>query len=198
MKNAHSKTTYTSLLCIIFFPLESWRAFFSLKLLEQSEVRMKGFFHFLLVAVVSILCGCTQRIDLSSHRIIDLTHSFDEQTIYLPTEKSFVFEKGFEGITQKGYFYTANLFRAPEHGGTRIDASIHFYKGRRTVDAISLDRLIARAVVIGVSASCEKKRDYQVQIDDVLAREKVNGELPKGVIVLLRTGFIIKTGGHIE
>jgi kynurenine formamidase len=50
-----------------------------------------------------------------------------------------------------GYYYAANNFSSAEHGGTHIDAPIHFARGGLTVDRIPLDSLIARAVVIDVT-----------------------------------------------
>jgi hypothetical protein len=71
--------------------------------------------------------------------IVDLTHAFDERTIYWPTEPGFVLEKGPAGFTERGYFYAANRFAAPEHGGTHIDAPIstrRFTSSRRVKRSI--------------------------------------------------------------
>jgi kynurenine formamidase len=122
-------------------------------------------------------------------KIVDLTHPFDEKTIFWPTEEGFVLEKEFEGLTEKGYYYTANKFRTAEHGGTHIDAPIHFAKGRHTVDEIPLEQLMGQAVVVDVSKQCERNRDYQIAVEDFMQWEKQNGAIPKGAIVLLRTGF---------
>ena len=61
---------------------------------------------------------------LTRGRIIDLTHPFDEQTIYWPTEKGFQLLRGPAGVTEKGYYYAANRFQAAEHGGTHIDFKV--------------------------------------------------------------------------
>lgn len=135
-----------------------------------------------------LLSGCAQREPMIG-KIIDLSHAYDSTTIYWPTEKGFVFEKGFEGITPGGYFYTANRFWTPEHGGTHIDAPIHFYKDRNTVDQIPLDQLIGAGLVVDISEKCAANRDYQVQVDDFTAWEKKHGRFVSNAIVLLRTGF---------
>jgi kynurenine formamidase len=122
-------------------------------------------------------------------RVIDLSYAYDSTTIYWPTEKGFEFRKGFEGVTPAGFFYTANSFCTPEHGGTHIDAPIHFAQGRNSVDAISLEQLIAPGIVIDVSARCEKDRDYQILVEDFHEWEMKHGKIPEGCIVLLRTGF---------
>ncbi|MER3523717.1 MAG: cyclase [Ignavibacteria bacterium] len=144
----------------------------------------------LIVIGMVALASCTKRQPHVSERtIIDLTYAFDSTTIYWPTEKGFRFEKGFEGITPGGYFYSANSFAAPEHGGTHIDAPIHFAEGKHTADAIPVEQLVARGVLIDVSKKCAANRDYQVQIEDFVEWERNHGELPKGCIVLMRTGF---------
>ncbi len=120
---------------------------------------------------------------------IDLTHPFDEKTIYWPTEKGFALEKGFEGVTAQGYYYAAHRFCAAEHGGTHVDAPRHFYRGRRTVDELPIEQLIGPAVVIDVSAACAENRDYQAQVSDFQLWEKRHGKIPERSIVLIKTGF---------
>ena len=121
--------------------------------------------------------------------IVDLSHPYDGDTIYWPTEEGFVLEKEFEGVTEKGYFYSANKFRSAEHGGTHVDAPVHFHRGGTTVDALPLDRLIGAGVVVDVSAAAARDRDYQVTRADFARWERRHGRIPNGAIVLLRTGF---------
>jgi kynurenine formamidase len=122
-------------------------------------------------------------------RFVDLTHPFNEQTIYWPTENGFRLEKGAAGVTERGYFYSANRFAAAEHGGTHIDAPIHFFADRDTVDRIPLERLINRGVVVDVSSACAANRDYQVQVADLRAWEERQGRTVAESIVLIRTGW---------
>ena len=44
-----------------------------------------------------------------------------------------------------GNFYAANQFCTAEHGGTHIDAPIHFSEGRHTADEIPIQQLIGPA-----------------------------------------------------
>jgi len=118
---------------------------------------------------------------------IDLSHSYSEDTIYWPTEAGFVHEPGFVGMTDKGYYYSSYSFESAEHGGTHIDAPVHFAKGRKTVDQLDIEQLIGPAAVIDVGALCEANRDYQVAVADIERWEGEHGRLPDGVIVLLNT-----------
>src|SRR5688572_32598843 len=99
-----------------------------------------------------------------SQPIIDLTHPFDETTIYWPTEEGFKLLRGPAGVTEQGYFYAANRFMCAEHGGTHIDAPIHFWQGGQTVDKISLRRLVGPGACIDVSQKCAADRDYLVTV----------------------------------
>ncbi|MGC3968982.1 MAG: cyclase family protein [Pirellulales bacterium] len=120
---------------------------------------------------------------------IDLTHTFDADTIYWPTEKGFQFERGNNGPTAKGYYYAANRFTTAEHGGTHLDAPIHFAEGRQTSDIIRLDRLVGEAAVIDVTQACDRNTDYQVSVADLHAWEERHQRQLVDVILLLRTGW---------
>ncbi len=121
--------------------------------------------------------------------LVDLSHDYGEQTVYWPTAEPFRLEKVADGMTAQGYYYAANNFATSEHGGTHIDAPVHFAKGHASVDQIPLDRLVGAAVVIDVTAACASQPDYRVTKDDFAAWERANGEIPGGAIVLIRTGF---------
>src|SRR5687767_15362984 len=87
-------------------------------------------------------------IDLARVELVDLTHPFDARAPYWPTAPSgFRLDTLAYGRTPGGYFYSAFGFAAPEHGGTHLDAPIHFAEGARTADAIPLAQLVAPAVV---------------------------------------------------
>lgn len=143
----------------------------------------------LLLPLFFFLFGCAPTWEFPAGEIVDLTYSFDDQTVFWPTGKEFVLEKVFGGITEKGHYYETNTFCMAEHGGTHIDAPIHFYENRHTVDEIPLDRLIGAAVVVDMSAKCQADRDYQVQVNDFLEWEIEHGKVPDNSIVLIRTGF---------
>ncbi len=130
------------------------------------------------------------RLDLSRARVLDLTHVFDEKTIYWPNSPTtFQLTKLSDGATEGGYYYRSNSFCAPEHGGTHLDAPSHFAKEGFTADQIPLSRLVAPGVVLDVSKSAAADPDYRLSGADVRAWEKNHGAIPAGAIVLLRTGW---------
>lgn len=139
-----------------------------------------------LIAVTAI----GQRVaSLPAGSIVDLSHPFDATTVYWPTAEAFKLEKDFEGMTDKGYYYSAYRYSSAEHGGTHIDAPVHFAKGRNSVDAIPLSQMIGAAIVVDVTGKVEGNRDYQVTENDFRSWESRNGRIANGSIVLLRTGF---------
>jgi len=125
---------------------------------------------------------------------VDLTHPFDERTIYWPTEKGFLFEPGSNGPTAKGYYYAANRFAAAEHGGTHLDAPRHFSATGQTADAIPLERLVGPAVVVDVAERCERDPAHEITADELVAWEATHGRQLVDVIVLLRTGWSARWG----
>ncbi|HKQ51031.1 MAG TPA: cyclase family protein [Pyrinomonadaceae bacterium] len=139
--------------------------------------------------VLALNSANTTPPDFPQGKLVDLSHPFDADTVYWPTAEGFKLEKDFEGVTEKGYYYAANKFSTAEHGGTHIDAPVHFAKGRHTVDEIPLEQLIGEAVVVDVVKQAESNRDYLVTADDFQRWEKMNGQIPKGAIVILRTGY---------
>ncbi len=124
-----------------------------------------------------------------SRKMIDLTYPFGQETVYWPTAEPFRLKIEAAGMTDKGYYYAANSFCAAEHGGTHIDAPIHFAKGKASIDQIPLDRLVAPGVIIDVQERCAKDVDYLVSEQDLEAWEKRQGRIADGTIVLLRTGW---------
>jgi kynurenine formamidase len=126
---------------------------------------------------------------LAAGEFVDLSHTYDAGTIFWPTAETFALQKVADGDTPAGFYYAANNFSGSEHGGTHIDAPVHFARGHQTVDRIPLDSLIAPAVVVDVTQASAGNADYQVTADDVVRFEQQHGRIPDGSIVLFKTGF---------
>lgn len=126
---------------------------------------------------------------LDERKLVDLTYPFDERTISWPTNKPFQWDKTDWGTTAGGYWYASANFAMSEHGGTHIDAPIHFGEGRQTVDEIPIQRLVGPAVVVDVTQAAAGDRDYRLTVDDLKAWEARHGRIPDGAIVLLYSGW---------
>jgi kynurenine formamidase len=148
----------------------------------------------LALLLTSAVVSCSPAPDPAVQRfppgeIVDLSHTYDQSTIFWPTSDTFRLEKVAEGMTPAGYYYAANNVFTAEHGGTHIDSPIHFAQGRQTVDRIPLERLVAPAVVVDVTARADADPDYQIALADIEQAEQRDGPIPADAIVLLRTGF---------
>jgi len=149
----------------------------------------------LVVLCVLAGAGCAagpsrfDRLAWEQSRLIDLTHSFGADTIVWPTEQDFRLVLQQAGETPGGYYYASNRLEMAEHGGTHIDAPIHFSKGGQTLDQVPIERLVGTGVRIDVTAQCARDRDYLVTIQDFEQWEAGHGRIPTRAIVLLDTGF---------
>jgi kynurenine formamidase len=135
-------------------------------------------------------CRVAAALDIDDYRIIDLSHGYGESTLYWPTSPT-AFEKetlAF-GDSGGGYFYSAFSVCTPEHGGTHIDAPVHFAEGGIGTAEIPLQNLVAPAVVIDVTEQAGADRNYRLSVDDVLEFEAKHGRIREGTIVLARTGW---------
>jgi kynurenine formamidase len=143
---------------------------------------------------VACLSACAQHnnaaVSLNALNWIDLSHRYDSTTLYWPNNtKGFEHVTGAEGKTALGYYYSSYSFCTPEHGGTHLDAPIHFAENKLTVDQLPLSSLTGNAVVIDVSPKALVNRDYQVSIEDIQIWEKENNRLPDYTIILFKTGY---------
>ena len=142
-----------------------------------------------------LITGCApgyhhgQLLDWEHARIVDLTHAFGPDTIVWPTEQDFRLVIQQAGETAGGYYYASNRLEMAEHGGTHIDAPVHFSRDGQTLDQVPIERLVGTSVRIDVTAPCARDRDYRVTIQDFEQWETAHGRIPDRAIVLVDTGF---------
>lgn len=122
--------------------------------------------------------------------LVDLSHVFDEETIAWPTEKyGFRRDPSERGRGAAGGYYASGRITVPEHAGTHLDAPSHFAEGKHTADRVPLPRLMARAVVIDMTAEAKADPDAQLDVADLDAFEQQHGVIEPGMIVMVRTGW---------
>ncbi len=119
---------------------------------------------------------------------VDLTHAFSEESIYWPTADTFKKTTVAEGDTDAGYYYSAYNFSAAEHGGTHLDAPIHFSKTGNSVDQIQLEQFVGNGVLIRIADKAMNDRNYQLSVEDILQWERENGPIENNSILLIDTG----------
>ena len=149
----------------------------------------------LIIAALALLSCSQDNVDtdylLSPERgsWIDLTYDFTHETIVWPTSERFSIDTVFAGHTDAGFYYESFRFCTAEHGGTHMDAPIHFSEDRLRAHEVPLYNLIAHAAVVDVSVNAQRNRDYQITVEDVTSWERHNGRSINGLILLFRTGF---------
>ncbi len=148
----------------------------------------------LALATLAGLLACrpapTPRADLLATGVwVDLSHDFSAETVYWPTARPFSLEVVSAERTPAGYYYAANNFSTAEHGGTHLDAPVHFAEGRHTTDQIPLDRLVGPAAVVDVTARADADRDYLLDVATLEAWESQHGRIGERTILLVRTGW---------
>lgn len=148
---------------------------------------------FLFFTALLLMTGCTTRQQNKAFPVehwIDLTYSFDSSTLYWPNNaKGFQHSTDAAGRSPAGFYYSSYSICTPEHGGTHLDAPIHFAENKLTADQLPLSSLTGNAVVIDVSEKALANRDYLVSTADIEDWEKVNGRIPDSTIILFRTGY---------
>jgi kynurenine formamidase len=152
------------------------------------------------VLAVAVAAGCAsaaatvganaQTLDLARARAIDLTHPFNDETLYWPTSPSaFRLERLAWGPTAGGYFYAAFALCTPEHGGTHLDAPLHFAEGAASTSELPLTQLIRPAIVIDITGQSADDRSYRLTPADIERFEREYGPIAPGTAVLVRSGW---------
>lgn len=168
---------------------------FSLTIIMNTLMKNYSLFAILLASVWSCTLSTSSEststlLQMDEMDWIDLTHAFDSTTLYWPNNPTeFEHEADAYGTTELGYFYSSYSLSTPEHGGTHLDAPIHFSEGKLTSDEIPLTSLIGKAVVIDVSFQALSDRDYLISAGDIQSWEDSNFELNSDYIVLFKTGY---------
>lgn len=125
----------------------------------------------------------------SQGTIVDLTYPFNEHTVYWPTNESFHWEKTSWGPSKQGYWYASAVYSASEHGGTHMDAPIHFSESGWSVDEIPVGDLTGEAIVLDIRSQVSSNPDYTLQVDDIARWETSYRRIPPKSLILLFTGY---------
>ncbi len=122
----------------------------------------------------------------SMAQVIDLSHVFGTAIpTYLPDEKPS--REDFVTVAADGFYIQRWTYT--EHAGTHVDIPAHFIDEGATVDQYPIERLVGQAVVIDISAKAAQVADATLDLEDVQAWERANGEIPEGAIVFMYSGW---------
>jgi kynurenine formamidase len=122
-----------------------------------------------------------------STRVVDMTYAINAKLPAWPGDDH-TFEAKVMATPEKDG-YLARGFWTLEHYGTHMDAPAHFPGGKEFLDQIPVDHLFAPAVVIDVREEAGRDPDYRLRVMRVEKWEALQGRIPTGAVVLLRTGW---------
>lgn len=80
-------------------------------------------------------------------------------------------------------------FRFPGQFGTHIDFPAHFCKGGAFAESFGPNSMMMPLCVIDVTAKVAKNCEYAATVEDIKDWEAVNGPIPEGSFVALRTDW---------
>jgi kynurenine formamidase len=130
--------------------------------------------------------------------IVDLTYTLDDRAPYWPEgKKQTPFRAKVGAVYERNGLFAREL-EIPEHFGTHLDAPLHFKSNGWDVAQIPLERFLQPAVVIDVAEAVKKDPEYRATLADVEKWEGLHGPMPRGCIVLFRTGWSTRWPSQAE
>jgi kynurenine formamidase len=121
-------------------------------------------------------------------RVVDMTHTINDKMPAWPGDEKKPFEAQVLATPEKDGYLTRR-FSMLEHYGTHMDAPSHFPPGKESLDQIPVTHFFGPAVVIDVQDDAAKDADYRLPVTRIEKWEGEHGEIPKGAIVMMRTGW---------
>jgi kynurenine formamidase len=128
-----------------------------------------------------------------NENLIDLSWVYNSKAMQWPKFRSFEMKTVMNGTQNLGgyevWIQAEEIYMAV-HSGTHMDAPCHIGRGKWTIDQIPLEHLVNRpAAVLDVSKKVAKDPEYRISVEDLEHWEEVNGEIPQGAALVLRTGW---------
>ena len=146
----------------------------------------------------SVLATLVAELAAGRVTVVDLTQPLGPDTPVIGLPEMFAASPGvsIEVISRfddKGPAWYWNTIRMGEHTGTHFDAPVHWITGRdlpnNTTDTIPARQFIGPACVIDITADVAANEDCLLDVAGLERWEAVNGRIPRGAWVLLRTGW---------
>ncbi|XP_064480173.1 isatin hydrolase-like [Ornithodoros turicata] len=126
--------------------------------------------------------------NVCSRRIVDLSYPFNNETLYWNEDDRF--RLNITTIDDPSFgWYQADVLTTATHGGTHLDAPVHFDKNGWTASQIPLWRLVGIPIaLIDVKTKAANNSDYQLSIGDLQRWESKHGPLPNDSLIVMRSG----------
>ncbi|MCS5709857.1 cyclase family protein [Candidatus Berkiella aquae] len=119
--------------------------------------------------------------------IIDLTHSLNSSIPTWDGHCGFSHQPILEHNPALPYSFRTRSINMEEGIGTHLDAPLHVIADGRDVASLTLEELIAPAVIIDVSQQSHER--YRVSPETILIFEEQHGKIMPGSLVIIYTGW---------
>src|ERR1700676_1549931 len=119
-------------------------------------------------------------------RVIDLSYAINDKLVPWQGDEKYFEAKINATIEKNGYF--TRSFWMLENYARHFEAPAHFPPGKATVDQIPANKFFGPAVLLDARDEA-KDADYRLPVSQIEKWEHAHGQIPPGVIVLLRTGW---------
>ncbi|HEY7034506.1 MAG TPA: cyclase family protein [Thermomicrobiales bacterium] len=126
------------------------------------------------------------RLNAFGGRVVDLTHRLTPDFPLFPGVPPMKFDV--IATVQTDGWYEAVL-TIDEHTGTHVDAPAHFASEGATIEIIPAERLVAPLVVVQIAERAVSDPDTLLNLDDLLAWERRNGQIPPGAFIAMDSGW---------
>lgn len=140
--------------------------------------------------------GLAELLFSGKFEFVDLGQPLNEDTLLLQLPEPFAQTPGFtkkkiSKYDDNGPAWYWNSFTCGEHVGTHFDAPTHWVTGQdgANVDKLPASDFIGEAIVIDMTADCEKNADRLLEVEDILNFEKEHGKIPPHSWFVMQTGW---------
>jgi kynurenine formamidase len=152
--------------------------------------------------MANILAQLVEELNAKRIRVVDLTTTLAPETPVIDLPPMFAPSPGLtlteiSRYDSRGPAWYWNVLTLGEHTGTHFDAPIHWVSGKDysdgATDTISVQRFVAPAVVIDVSAEAAADEKFLMEPTHIEVWESLHGRIPDGAWVLMRTDWSKRT-----
>ena len=128
-------------------------------------------------------------------KYVDMTHTISPS---MPVWDGFgppIFSPAINPLSGKSYNYREEGFEATRYIlscdqlGTHIDAPAHWDPEYPAIDELPATFAVRPLVIISVAGKVAKNPGYHLTLADLLEWEKVNGQIPEGSVVFIRSDW---------
>ncbi|PZF78011.1 cyclase family protein [Aestuariivirga litoralis] len=142
-------------------------------------------------ALAASVVSARETLAQSSGKVVDLTHTFDENFPTFDGKPGIEMEKVVDFKTNGYTIYKLTIF---EHSGTHIDAPLHFTADGTSVADLAPENLVCPLCILDIKARAKEDPNAMVTKADIDAWVSANGAIPKGACVAMNSGWSAKVG----